>query len=69
MKEINGEDVTQVAEDLLHGRYFTQSSLGKQNLSVADFDLIFFSWIVLLDDNQRRARSGLHPQEFFLLLL
>ena len=42
MKEINGEDVTQVAEDLLHGRYFTQSSLGQQNLSVADFDLLFF---------------------------
>lgn len=30
MKEINGENVTQVMEDLLHGQYFTQSSLGKQ---------------------------------------
>ena len=42
MKAISGESVAQVAEDLLHGQYYTQSSLGKQNLSVADFDLLFY---------------------------
>lgn len=68
MKEINGENVTQVTEDLLHCQYFTQSSLGKQNPSVADFDLLFFfsglSCLMIIKEGQGQV-SILKDFSFF----